>query len=99
MYLNISGVFCGPTNGGNTAAPGECYYYENFNRYKIGIRLHLYTILREYSRSASTYTTVTDAPLSCQSPSGPPIHTSHPTEVETCAPHQWLHHRHTGGDR
>ncbi|KAM0710711.1 hypothetical protein Q7P35_001449 [Cladosporium inversicolor] len=45
MYLNISGVFCGPASGANTAAPGECYYYQNFNRYKIGIRLHLYTIL------------------------------------------------------
>jgi hypothetical protein len=46
MYLNISGVFCGPDAGSNHAAPGECYYYQNFDRYKIGIRLHLYTILR-----------------------------------------------------
>jgi len=51
MYLNISGVFCGPTDGANHAAPGECYYYQNFDRYKIGIRLHLYTIIREYSHS------------------------------------------------
>jgi hypothetical protein len=47
MYLDISGVFCGPVNGSNHAAPGECYYYQNFDRYKIGIRLHLYTILRK----------------------------------------------------
>lgn len=46
MYLNISGVFCGSGAGSNHAAPGECYYYQNFDRYKIGIRLHLYTILR-----------------------------------------------------
>lgn len=47
MYLNVSGVFCGPDAGANHAAPGECYYYQNFDRYKIGIRLHLYTILRK----------------------------------------------------
>lgn len=46
MYLNISGVFCGPVAGSNHAAPGECYYYQNFDRYKIGVRLHLYAILR-----------------------------------------------------
>lgn len=49
MYLNISGVFCGPNDGANHAAPGECYYYQNFDRYKIGIRLHLYTIIRKHS--------------------------------------------------
>jgi hypothetical protein len=49
MYLNISGVFCGPSTGANHAAPGECYYYQNFDRYKIGIRLHLFTILRKQS--------------------------------------------------
>jgi len=48
MYLNINGVFCGSSDGGNSAAPGECYYYQNFDRYKIGIRLHLYTILRKH---------------------------------------------------
>lgn len=50
MYLNFSGTFCGPTNGSNHAAPGECYHYDNFDRYKIGIRLHLYTILRKSAR-------------------------------------------------
>lgn len=49
MYLNISGVFCGPNDGSNHALPGECYYYQNFDRYKIGIRLHLFCILRESS--------------------------------------------------
>ena len=53
MYLNISGVFCGPVDGSNHAAPGECYYYQNFDRYRIGIRLHLYTILREYRHRLS----------------------------------------------
>lgn len=47
MYLNVSGVSCGPDAGANHAAPGECYYYQNFDRYKIGIRLHLYTVLRK----------------------------------------------------
>jgi hypothetical protein len=53
MYLNISGVFCGPVAGSNHAAPGECYYYQNLNRYKIGIRLHLYTILRRSLKGMS----------------------------------------------
>jgi hypothetical protein len=53
MYLDISGVFCGPVEGPNHAAPGECYYYQNFDRYKIGIRLHLYTILRTSPGSVS----------------------------------------------
>lgn len=52
MYLDISGVFCGPNDGSNHALPGECYYYQNFDRYKIGIRLHLFCILRK-SRSRS----------------------------------------------
>lgn len=48
MYLNFSGVLCptgGPPAGGNSAAPGECYYYVNFSRYKIGIMLHLAGVL------------------------------------------------------
>jgi len=99
MYLNISGVFCGPTNGGNAAAPGECYYYENFNRYKIGIRLHLYTILRVYRCSTISFAIVTDTPPSCQSPCRPSIHTRYPPEMETRAPYQWLHHCLVGADR
>ena len=46
MYLNFYGVFCSRNpSPGNSAAPGECYYYLNFDQYKIGIILHLATIL------------------------------------------------------
>jgi hypothetical protein len=47
MYLDFSKNFCpkGGSEGSNGAAPGECYYYLNFNRYKIGILLHLGGIL------------------------------------------------------
>jgi hypothetical protein len=46
MYLDFSKNFC-PSNptAGNGAAPGECYYYLNFDRYKIGILLHLGGVL------------------------------------------------------
>ncbi|PVH92313.1 hypothetical protein DM02DRAFT_282318 [Periconia macrospinosa] len=43
MYLNFN-TFChGPPGTG--AAPGECYYYVNFTRERIGILLHLATVL------------------------------------------------------
>jgi hypothetical protein len=47
MYLDFSRNFCpkGGSQGSNGAAPGECYYYLNFDRYKIGILLHLAGIL------------------------------------------------------
>ncbi|KAK6436608.1 hypothetical protein LTR95_007204 [Oleoguttula sp. CCFEE 5521] len=45
QYLDVNGIFCGSKPGANHAAPGECYYYQTFDRYKIGIRLHLYTII------------------------------------------------------
>jgi hypothetical protein len=47
MYINFSKNFCpkGGSTSGNSAAPGECYYYLNFNRYKIGIMLHLCGVL------------------------------------------------------
>ncbi|KAF1939940.1 hypothetical protein EJ02DRAFT_351162 [Clathrospora elynae] len=48
MYLDFSRNFCpsdGPSQSGNSAAPGECYYYLNFYRYKIGILLHLAGVL------------------------------------------------------
>lgn len=48
MYIDIPGILCGPLPGENRASPGECYYYENFDQYKVGIRLHLYTILRMF---------------------------------------------------
>ncbi|KAH8728246.1 hypothetical protein GQ44DRAFT_824540 [Phaeosphaeriaceae sp. PMI808] len=46
-YLNFSKNFCptGGSSGSNGAAPGECYYYLNFDRYKIGILLHLGCVL------------------------------------------------------
>jgi hypothetical protein len=99
MYLNISGVFCGPSTGANHAAPGECYYYQNFDRYKIGIRLHLFTILRKQSLSNALCTRILLTRNSCWSPRGPPIHTSHPTQVQTHPPHQRLHHHSSGIDR
>jgi len=48
MYLNIDGIFCNRlASGGSAAAPGECYYYsgEAGQRYRIGLVLHLATIL------------------------------------------------------
>lgn len=47
MYLNFSANFCPPggSSGANNALPGECYYYETFSQYKVGILLHLATIL------------------------------------------------------
>lgn len=46
QYLSFRGIFCAavrkPSGG---AAPGECYFYLNFTRYKVGIMLHLATIL------------------------------------------------------
>jgi NADH:ubiquinone oxidoreductase subunit 6 (subunit J) len=47
-YLNFSQNMCpssGPSSSGNSAAPGECYYYLTFTRYKIGILLHLAGVL------------------------------------------------------
>jgi NADH:ubiquinone oxidoreductase subunit 6 (subunit J) len=46
-YLDFSKSFCpsGGSSGSNGAAPGECYYYLNYDRYKIGILLHLAGIL------------------------------------------------------
>ena len=41
-YLNFS-TFC--STNGTGAAPGECYYYRNFNWYKVGIFLHLGGVL------------------------------------------------------
>jgi hypothetical protein len=47
MYLDFSKNFCptGGSSGPNGAAPGECYYYLNFNQYKVGILLHLGGVL------------------------------------------------------
>ena len=46
QYLNINGVFCQPSRGaGGGALPGECFWYQGFDRYRIGITIHLATIL------------------------------------------------------
>lgn len=47
MYLDFSKNFCpkGGSEGANGAAPGECYYYLNFDQYKVGILLHLGGVL------------------------------------------------------
>ena len=46
MYLNFDSHFCPSTPiPSNSAAPGECYYFTTFTRYKIGIMMHLASIL------------------------------------------------------
>ncbi|KAH0343714.1 hypothetical protein KCU83_g8686, partial [Aureobasidium melanogenum] len=45
QYLSFNGVFCNRDSAGGTgAAPGECYYWLQVP-FKIGMKLHLYTIL------------------------------------------------------
>ncbi|KAK6000558.1 hypothetical protein QM012_003804 [Aureobasidium pullulans] len=45
QYLSFNGAFCNPNSAGGTgAAPGECYYWLQVP-FKIGMKLHLYTIL------------------------------------------------------
>lgn len=46
QYLDYYGVYCPETpSPGRGAAPGECYRYNSRDLYRIGIKLHLYTIL------------------------------------------------------
>ncbi|WZH49990.1 uncharacterized protein QYS62_011220 [Fusarium acuminatum] len=46
MYLDYYGVYCNPNStGGNGAGPGECFSYNKKDLYKIGIKIHLYTII------------------------------------------------------
>lgn len=46
MFLNYNGIFCGDSgSSSNHAAPGECWRYSKRDIYKIGIQLHLYTII------------------------------------------------------
>ncbi|XEU97453.1 hypothetical protein FSHL1_002739 [Fusarium sambucinum] len=45
MFLDFYGIYCNPENKGESAAPGECFSYKSKNIYKIGIKLHLYTIM------------------------------------------------------
>ena len=45
MYLDVANRFCPPNpTAGSGAGPGECYWY-NQPRYRIGILIHLATIL------------------------------------------------------
>ncbi|KAK7962593.1 uncharacterized protein PG986_003418 [Apiospora aurea] len=45
-YFNFYGIFCSPNGSAMLGAlPGECYYYLNFDRYKVGVILHLAGIL------------------------------------------------------
>ena len=46
QYLDFYGVYCNPNaTPGNGALPGECWYYLRLLRYKLGIMVHLATIL------------------------------------------------------
>ena len=47
-YLDFYGTFCPATTGNdnqNSAAPGECYYYIKYAKYRIGIVMHLAGVL------------------------------------------------------
>ncbi|RFN54370.1 hypothetical protein FIE12Z_1497 [Fusarium flagelliforme] len=45
MYLDFYGVYCAPNSNGGGAGPGECFSYKSKDVYKIGIKIHLYTII------------------------------------------------------
>lgn len=48
MFLDIDHIFCNLSSRVGSAAPGECYYYSGASgtrRYRIGILLHLATVL------------------------------------------------------
>ena len=46
QYLDFSGIYCSPDpSSAEGAMPGECWYYVRVPRYKVGIILHLATIL------------------------------------------------------
>ncbi len=48
MFLDIDNIFCNLASPVGSAAPGECYYYSGASgtrRYRVGIVLHLATIL------------------------------------------------------
>lgn len=44
MYLSFDNIFCNPNSKAGSALPGECYYYKQ-RPGKIGIMLHLSTVL------------------------------------------------------
>ncbi|KAF4969139.1 hypothetical protein FSARC_3576 [Fusarium sarcochroum] len=45
MFLDYYGIYCNPNSNGQGAGPGECFSYNKKDLYKIGIKLHLYTIV------------------------------------------------------
>ncbi|KAH7469932.1 hypothetical protein FOMA001_g14849 [Fusarium oxysporum f. sp. matthiolae] len=45
MFLNYNGIYCNPNSAGIGAGPGECWSYNRKDLYKIGIKMHLYTII------------------------------------------------------
>ncbi|KAF4436111.1 hypothetical protein FACUT_6683 [Fusarium acutatum] len=45
MFLNYNSIYCNPNSTGNGAGPGECWSYNRKDHYKIGIKMHLYTII------------------------------------------------------
>ncbi|QGI87054.1 hypothetical protein CEK25_002010 [Fusarium fujikuroi] len=45
MFLNYNSIYCNPNSTGNGAGPGECWSYNRKDFYKIGIKMHLYTII------------------------------------------------------
>lgn len=45
MFLNYNNIYCNPNSKGNGAGPGECWSYNRKDLYKIGIKMHLYTII------------------------------------------------------
>ena len=45
QYLSINDTFCNASKRSNSASPGECYWYTIIPRYRIGVIIHLATIL------------------------------------------------------
>lgn len=47
MFIDYGGIFCAvhPAGGVKGAAPGECWSYNSATYLKVGIKLHLFTIL------------------------------------------------------
>ncbi|KAF9774269.1 hypothetical protein IL306_007760 [Fusarium sp. DS 682] len=45
MFLDYNGIYCNPNGNGTGAGPGECWSYNRKDLYKVGIKLHLYTII------------------------------------------------------
>ncbi|KAF4337744.1 hypothetical protein FBEOM_8341 [Fusarium beomiforme] len=44
MFLDYNGIYCNSNGKIRGAGPGECWSYDRKDLYKVGIKLHLYTI-------------------------------------------------------